>query len=105
MATNVVEAKDDGEHSADVATGVVDVDNNGRDGADMAAETGGGMDNNGHVGDVAHPGAVNRQLGGQIRGVTHLVAPCFLSCSLSCSLLLDLSSSSLSNPSFVARSP
>ena len=65
VATDVVEVKDDGGHSADVATGVVDVDNNGGDGADVAAETGGGMDDDGHTRDVAHPGAGNRQLGGQ----------------------------------------
>ena len=62
MATNV--AKDDGGCSADVATGVVDVDDDG-DGADVAAEMGGGMDNDDrHVGGVACPGAVNRWLGG-----------------------------------------
>ena len=41
MATDVVEAKDDRGHSADMATGVVDVDDDGGDGADMAAEMGG----------------------------------------------------------------
>jgi hypothetical protein len=41
VATDVVEAKDDGGRGADVATGVVDVDDDGGDGADVAAETGG----------------------------------------------------------------
>ena len=41
VATDVVEAKDDGGCGADVATRVVDVDNDGGDGADVAAETGG----------------------------------------------------------------
>ena len=41
MATGVVEVKDDGGRSADVATGVMDVDDDGGDSADMAAETGG----------------------------------------------------------------
>ena len=65
MATDVVEAKDDGGHGADVATGVVDVDNDGGDGADVAAETGGGADDDGHVSDMACPGAANRRLGGR----------------------------------------
>ena len=41
MATNVVEAKDDGGHGADMATGVVDMDDDRGDSADMAAERGG----------------------------------------------------------------
>jgi hypothetical protein len=40
--------------------------------------------------------------GGQIRGATHLGAPCFLSCSLPCSLSPNPSLSLSSNPSFTA---